>query len=224
MTIKKKAQSGAQSRIETRKAQILDAAGTVFAEKGFQEATISDVAREAGVSDATIYEYFSSKEELLFSIPVETTQKGNEILEFHLNYVKGAENKLRSLIYHYLWFYQNNPEYASVVMLILKQNRKFIETDGYQTVAQGYRIFLNVLEEGVKSGEFRSDIDPYLVRATILGAIEHQVIRKSLLGKPENLVDYVDPLAEMITRGIRKQSRLREFNIRLTMEPDDGVE
>jgi TetR/AcrR family fatty acid metabolism transcriptional regulator len=67
-----------QKRSKTRRVQIIKAAEKVFARKGFAEATISDVAREAGLSDATIYEYFTSKEDLLFSIPGDTTKQGNE--------------------------------------------------------------------------------------------------------------------------------------------------
>jgi len=63
------------SKSELRKQEILTAAEKVFAKKGFHQATISDVSREAGLSEATIYEYFSSKEELLFSIPGETAKK-----------------------------------------------------------------------------------------------------------------------------------------------------
>jgi AcrR family transcriptional regulator len=54
--------------IAARRTQILDAATTVFAEKGFQRATIRDVAKAAGVADGTIYNYFDSKTALLFGI------------------------------------------------------------------------------------------------------------------------------------------------------------
>jgi TetR/AcrR family fatty acid metabolism transcriptional regulator len=47
-------------------AAILKAAENIFARKGFHAATVSDIARKAKVSEGTIYEYFSSKEELLF--------------------------------------------------------------------------------------------------------------------------------------------------------------
>ena len=56
-------------------AAILRAAEHIFAKKGFQAATVSDIAKKAKVSEATIYEYFSSKEELLFSIPAETIRE-----------------------------------------------------------------------------------------------------------------------------------------------------
>jgi TetR/AcrR family fatty acid metabolism transcriptional regulator len=54
--------------IEARRAQILDAAATVFAEKGFHRATTKEIARAAGVSEGTIYNYFESKEDLLIGL------------------------------------------------------------------------------------------------------------------------------------------------------------
>jgi TetR/AcrR family fatty acid metabolism transcriptional regulator len=206
-------------KIEERKAQILAAAETVFARKGFSEATISDVARQAGVSDATIYEYFASKEELLFTIPGETTRMGTELLEFNLRYIRGAGNKMRGLIYHYLAFYQEHPDYAAVSMLILKQNRKFLETEAYRHVREGYGLFLRVIEEGVQSGEFRADLDKYLVRAAILGAIEHQVTRRALMDKPANLVDLVDPLTDLLLGGLKRPVNPAAMNFKITVEP-----
>jgi AcrR family transcriptional regulator len=54
--------------IEARRTQILDAAAQVFAEKGFHRATTREIAGVAGISEGTIYNYFNSKESLLFGI------------------------------------------------------------------------------------------------------------------------------------------------------------
>ena len=67
-----------------RREQILRAAEKIFAEKGFHETTISDIAKGAGLSEPTLYEYFSSKEEILFTIPEETSCKLGELIDFHL--------------------------------------------------------------------------------------------------------------------------------------------
>lgn len=53
---------------EARRAQILEAAIQVFAEKGFHGATVRDVARTAGVADGTIYNYFKNKSDLLVAM------------------------------------------------------------------------------------------------------------------------------------------------------------
>ncbi len=54
--------------VAARRTQILDAATRVFASKGFNRATIRDVARDAGVADGTIYNYFANKTDLLFGL------------------------------------------------------------------------------------------------------------------------------------------------------------
>ena len=213
----------AQKKSEIRKDQILNAAERTFARKGFQEATISDVAREAGVSDATIYEYFPSKEELLFSIPGETARRAKKNLENILNHVRGATNKIRSIIYSYFMFYQDHPDYAAVAMLVLKQNRKFLETKAYEDVKELSRVLLHVIEEGIASGEFRSDSNPYLIRSTVLGTIEHLVIRSILLGKPKNLAEFVDPLTDLIIDGIKRESKGQKWKVNVTLTPSEGT-
>ncbi|MEO8612755.1 MAG: TetR/AcrR family transcriptional regulator [Chloroflexota bacterium] len=57
-----------QQLIAARRSQILDAAAKVFAEKGFHPATTKDIARQAGISEGTIYHYFDNKMALLFGI------------------------------------------------------------------------------------------------------------------------------------------------------------
>jgi AcrR family transcriptional regulator len=57
-----------QALIAARKNQILDAAAIVFAEKGFHRTTIRDIARQAGIADGTIYNYFENKSMLLLGI------------------------------------------------------------------------------------------------------------------------------------------------------------
>lgn len=53
---------------EARRNQILNAAAKVFAQKGFHQTTIRDLAHEAGIADGTIYNYFENKTALLFGI------------------------------------------------------------------------------------------------------------------------------------------------------------
>ena len=57
-----------QQLIEARRNQILDAAATVFAEKGFHRTTTKEIARVAGVAEGTIYNYFANKSDLLIGL------------------------------------------------------------------------------------------------------------------------------------------------------------
>ena len=70
--------------IEARRSQLLDAAASVFAEKGFHRATTKDIARTAGVSEGTIYNYFDGKSDLLIGIMArlaELESLGGELTE-----------------------------------------------------------------------------------------------------------------------------------------------
>ncbi|MCF8027980.1 MAG: TetR/AcrR family transcriptional regulator [Desulfobacteraceae bacterium] len=200
-----KAPKSSQKNLKNPKkaAAILKAAEHIFARKGFQTATISDIAKKAKVSEATIYEYFSSKEELLFAIPGEIIQHYQEKNREILPYIHGAANKLRFLIHRHLALYEGNPDYANVVMLILKGNPNFLKTEAYRVVQSSARNYIQVLEEGIESNEFRPDMDPYVIRAMIWGSIEHLVTRKSLLGKPESLTDLTETLFNTLFNGIR---------------------
>ena len=134
---------------------------------------------------------------------------------------RGAANKIRGIIYGYRSFYQNHPDYASVLMLILKQNRKFLETEAYQLIREVSRMITQVVEEGITAGEFKADTDPYLVRAVMLGTIEHSVSTWLLLDRPQNLLALADPLTDIVIEGIRKDTQPKTMNFRLTLDPVD---
>src|SRR5207245_8821186 len=67
--------AAAKARLEgARRTQILAAAAVVFARKGFDRATVTEIARAAGLAEGSIYNYFRSKEELLVYIPSQLAQ------------------------------------------------------------------------------------------------------------------------------------------------------
>jgi len=194
-----------KKKMEARKKQILAVAAKVFAEKGFQETTISEIAKAAGASDAFVYEYFSTKENLLFSIPRDHMQKLHEDLNFHLKLVRGAVNKLHATLYMQLLYYSENPDFTAVLLLILKNNRKFIDTDAHKEIRDYLKIVDRCIAEGFESGEISADIDPYYLRATLIGSLEHIVINWLLRGKPENLMDAFEPMFEVCLKLIQKK-------------------
>jgi len=189
---------------EERNKQILKAAEKLFAQKGFSDTTIVDIVKEAKISEATLYEYFSSKEELLFSIPKDLTKNEKEQIEFILNHVRGAENKIRSFIYHYLWFWQTHEDYAAIAFLILKPNRKFIKTESYKIIKDTMRILIPIIEKGIADGELKENISPELTLTMILSTTEYLVTSKVLHGIPGNLIDHVDSITDHILGGILK--------------------
>ncbi|PKN51064.1 MAG: hypothetical protein CVU55_13070 [Deltaproteobacteria bacterium HGW-Deltaproteobacteria-13] len=198
-----------------RKDNIIDSALQVFAEKGYADATMTDIAKKAGVSTPALYEYFKTKEDLLFAIPEKFMEEPIRILEYVAPYLRGAEAKIRGIVQGYLTVYDTNPLYTSLVMLELKTNRKFLKTKAYGMVRKVSGGILGVIQEGIKDGTFKDNTDAFLIRSMILGTIEHLCIRKLLLGEPRNLPQYTDAIVDTILNSIRKESKHFSINLNI---------
>jgi AcrR family transcriptional regulator len=66
---------------EAAKTKIINATRKVFAEKGYHDATMDDVAKEIGVSKGALYSYFKSKEEILKEISLQNHQTLRDIVD-----------------------------------------------------------------------------------------------------------------------------------------------
>lgn len=206
---------------EQRRERIIENALKIFAEKGFQDATISEISKAAGVSDATVYEYFKTKEDLLFVIPEEITERSIREIRGVMPFLRGAESKLRAIVQGYVTTYENNPEYSNLIMLQLKTNRNFLKTRAFEVVREAAQVLLSCIQEGIDEGAFRKDTDPYLVRAMILGTIEHLFTRRHLQGTPGSFMDRVDPLVDLILDGIRARKKSGDVSLHLHIAGQD---
>jgi TetR/AcrR family fatty acid metabolism transcriptional regulator len=193
------------NRESERRKQILTSAMMVFGERGFQNATISEIAKNAGMGDATIYEYFRSKEDLLLAIPVEMTKKLIPEISDHMMGIKGAFNKLRKFVWWYLNFIERNPEYGAIVLLELKTSRTYISTEAYQAAKNFYQVVLDIIKEGQEEGTFEKKINPFLARSVCVGAIEHITIRWLLKDRKYSLTQYADELVDLLISALKYQ-------------------
>ena len=186
-----------------KKNEIISAAMEIFAQNGYQEATISSIAEKAGVADATIYEYFKNKEDLLFSIPEEKMKEVISQASLHLQGIKGALNKIRKFAWFYLWFFENNANWASVVMLNLKTNKRFANTPANQLVRDFLKIVIDIVEEGKSEGSIRKEVNPYIFRSMLVGMIENLTIRWLVLNKPEKLSTLANEVTELLIQALK---------------------
>src|SRR6059058_287638 len=86
----------------TKRERILRAAIDVFAQNGYFNAKVSEIAKAAGVADGTIYLYFDGKEDVLITIFREHTRNYLQSLERELANVRAAEDRIRIAIRHHL--------------------------------------------------------------------------------------------------------------------------
>jgi TetR/AcrR family transcriptional regulator, fatty acid metabolism regulator protein len=186
------------NRENERRTQILSSAIKIFGEKGFQNATISEIADDARIGDATIYEYFRNKEDLLLAIPVEVTKELIPQISSHMMGIRGAFNKLRKFIWWYLDYIEKNPWYGSIVLLELKTSKAYISTEAYQAAKTFYATVLDIIKEGQEEGSVKKEINIFLARSICIGAIEHITIRWLLKDRPYSLTQFADELSDLL--------------------------
>jgi AcrR family transcriptional regulator len=133
------------SKSIVRKDRILNAALKIFAEKGFQHTTIVEISKEARVSEATVYEYFGTKEDLLFVIPEKISNEGLERLQRILPFIKGVEGRIRAILHGYVQLYQTNPHYSALVLLQLTANKRFRKTTAHAAIRRTAHILLDCI-------------------------------------------------------------------------------
>ncbi|HNQ64543.1 MAG TPA: TetR/AcrR family transcriptional regulator [Smithella sp.] len=212
-----------KNRPKTRKDRIMDAALRIFAEKGFQNATITEISKAAGVSEATIYEYFGTKEDLLFAIPEKITNDTFEESSKVIPYIKGVEGKIRAILLFYVKLYQSNPNYSALVLLQLMSNRRFRQTPAHAAIRTSAHTLLDCIREGIADGTFKKDSNPYLIRSVFMGTIEHLFIHWHMQGMPKKkpgIAEMLDALLETVFDGIR--ARKEDSGTTLYLKLDDA--
>lgn len=151
---------------EERRAQILQGALYCFAEKGFQATTINDISRHLQASKGAIYTYFKSKEEIYIELMRERTQQVITEIKKQFQSMEKAEDKLQFLFRHFrLESFSLMQQYGKVhfefwIYSTRKQELQALMEKRYEEVIQ---LVKQVIHQGKKDGEFRSDLDDRLI-------------------------------------------------------------
>lgn len=170
-----------ESEKQRRREIIIEAAVKVFARKGFYNAKVKDVAREAGVADGTIYLYFKNKDDLLISL---FESKMEIILTRFKNALKKVSDpleKLTTFIKVYFDLIKEDNELSEVFQVELRQSTKFLKDYHNQKFADYLNIISSILDAGKRDSFFRHDLNTKITTLIIFGAID-EVARQWILG------------------------------------------
>lgn len=181
-------------RPEDRPREIIDAALTLFSERGFSATRLEDVASRAGLSKAAIYLYFKDKTSLLKAV-VEATAGANlamagTIVSQHEGPIGPLLEKLILAIAGRM----SQTRMPDVVKLVISESRAHPEIGRFyleNVIGRALPIFTSLLQRGIASGEFRA-VDPVLtvkclVAPMLLAAIWRSVFEP--LGAPRLDID-----------------------------------
>jgi AcrR family transcriptional regulator len=156
-----------------RAAEILHAAREVFLEKGFQRASVSEIATRVGVVEGLVYSYFATKRDLL-----------NEVLRgMYLPLIQdvaqgfariaGLRSRLRFLVWRHLRVYVEEPGLSRIVLHEVRTSAEYFESILHDLQVSYTSFLLRTIREAVEQGELPPETDAEMVRGMVYGGIEH---------------------------------------------------
>jgi AcrR family transcriptional regulator len=170
--IRKREALGARS--ERRVREILTAAREVFSEQGYEKTTTLEIARQLGISEATIFSYFKSKRDLCMQVIKGWYDEISLVLEQEVPGIAGVRAQLRFVVRKHLITLMQ--EGTGMCKLVLGEGRS-MDDEFAGLMAELKRRYtaplMKVLAVAQRSGEVRADMPLPLLRDMVYGSMEH---------------------------------------------------
>ncbi len=183
----KRATERKQDRSKRTEQQILNAALRVFSRDGISRSRIADIAAEAGISTSTLYEYYKSKEDLAYDVPL------NHLASFFEDYRSAVQGKTgaRERLILYLAmsadFAREHAEWGRLFYLEIWPSVFVSETELRHNVDDFARVVLFLVKQGISEGVFSPRRSAYETTALLLGGLNQVIITWLLYRRPKNL-------------------------------------
>ena len=182
---------------------ILRAAIDVFAERGFFNAQVADVARAAGVAAGTVYLYFKSKDDLLVSIFDRSMRDGLAAGRAAVVDLHDPGERLRRLARAHLARLGGDRNLAVVFQVELRQSTKFMERFSSTLLRDYLGLIREAIADGQRAGLFRGDIKPTAAAKMFFGALDEMATNWILSRRRYSLEADADAVVDLFINGAR---------------------
>jgi TetR/AcrR family transcriptional regulator len=188
--------------------RILAAAERLFAERGFDSVSISDVAREAGVCKANVFHHFAGKQALYEAVLAGSCARLGDEMQQMLAADAGAADQIRHFLHWYRRYLREHPAAARLLLRELTGNPDLAESGPVFPVLA--RLLDNLVAHvgaGRDAGVFRAGVNPTIVASLLLGVTlfnsQTEHLRPHMRAWRDVGDDaYVDLLTDVLLRGV----------------------
>jgi len=182
--------------------QILEAAIRVFARQGYYNSTISQVAREAGVGDGTIYLYFKNKDDILDNFfSYKTTQIFSQFKD-EVARCANALDKLERLVACHLKEFEQNRDLAVVYEVETRMRRHLSDEKLKEMSRMYFDLVAHIVDQGQNEGTIRQNIPIHLVKQYLIGAVDEVITTWLYSSREYQLASMAEPLVDLFINGI----------------------
>jgi AcrR family transcriptional regulator len=187
---------------EFRTSEILAAARSEFASKGFANATVDGIADRAGIAKGTVYLYFPSKNELFLELLRQGILELHENARREINAALDARGKLRAFLHARIEYCSRNREFFRIYYteFLRMQARTGRERPEFQDLYEEQaRLLESIIETGIRSGQFRK-LDVHKVSRLIYEVVR-AAVAQHVLEWPSNETEETTALTLGIILG-----------------------
>jgi TetR/AcrR family fatty acid metabolism transcriptional regulator len=197
-----------QPRTDKREA-ILRAATDIFADRGFFNAQVADVARAAGVAAGTVYLYFRSKDDLLTSIFERTMREAIADGRACVAPLTDPVEQLREVARVHLERLGSDRSLAVVFQVELRQSTKFMERLSATLLRDYLGIIRGIIVSGQASGAFRREINATLAAKLFFGGLDEMATNWILSTRKYSLASQADAIVDLFVNGAAAAPRAK---------------
>jgi TetR/AcrR family transcriptional regulator, fatty acid metabolism regulator protein len=190
---------------EDRRRQILDAAVRVFADKGFTQCRVSDIAEEAGVAYGLVYHYFGAKDEVLDTLFLERWDVMVALIGDIDRQQIPARDKLYAIASFIVDSYRHDPDLMKVIIVEVTRAANTFGRTHVDKIMQAYAGIGRIVEQAQQVGAFRAEIDAMFAAQAFYGLIEQVLTQWIFTGLPvpaEEFEHVKTEIVEMICGGL----------------------
>ena len=188
-----------------KRGAILRAATKVFAQNGFFQSQVADVARVAGVAAGTVYLYFKGKDDLLVSIfersMTEVLAEGRAAVAE----VPDPAERLRTLAHLHLERLGRDKDLAVVFQVELRQSVKFMERFSESFLQDYFKLIRQAIADGQQGGAFRKDISATTATKIFFGALDEMATNWVLSRRKYDLNAEADAVVDLFINGVKRR-------------------
>ena len=203
----KRATERKQDRSKRTEQQILTGALRVFARDGISRSRIADIAAEAGISASTLYEYYKSKEDLAYDLPLAPLAEFFE--GYHIAAATKGTTREKLLLYLVMSadYAREHAEWARLFYLEIWPSVFVTDTDLHHSINDFTRVLLFLVNEAIEEGWISRERNPYETVALLTGGINQLIITWLLYRKPKNLTKSGTEMAERLISVLEIEAR-----------------
>jgi TetR/AcrR family fatty acid metabolism transcriptional regulator len=192
-----------KAAVGDKREAISRAAIRVFANNGYFNSKVADIAREAGVADGTVYLYFKSKEEILHSIFDRSVDDALTAARAQIKEISDAREKLRRIALLHLERLGADRDLAVVFQVELRGSTKFMQEFSAAGFAQYLELIRSTFEEGQRAGLFRRDLNAKVVAKILFGALDEMATNWILSKRRYKLAPMADQVLDILLNGVK---------------------